>query len=43
MQKFEELYTEAATPFDELAERLLSIGGEPVATLREYIEHFLCK
>jgi starvation-inducible DNA-binding protein len=36
--KFEELYTEAAVHIDELAERLLSIGGEPIATMRQYIE-----
>ncbi|AWB43603.1 DNA starvation/stationary phase protection protein [Paenibacillus sp. CAA11] len=33
--KFEELYNEAANYVDELAERLLSIGGRPVATLKE--------
>ncbi|QTH42484.1 DNA starvation/stationary phase protection protein [Cohnella sp. LGH] len=33
--KFEELYTEAATHVDVLAERLLAIGGKPVATLTE--------
>ncbi|WP_410718364.1 Dps family protein [Brevibacillus sp. SIMBA_040] len=32
-QKFEELYTEAAGHIDILAERVLSIGGKPVATL----------
>lgn len=32
-QKFEELYTEAAEHIDLLAERVLSIGGKPVATL----------
>ena len=32
-QKFEELYTEAAGHIDTLAERVLSIGGKPVATL----------
>ena len=32
-QKFEELYTEAAVHIDTLAERVLSIGGKPVATL----------
>ncbi|MGK5511447.1 Dps family protein [Brevibacillus formosus] len=31
--KFEELYTEAAANLDSLAERVLSIGGKPVATL----------
>lgn len=35
--KFEELYTEAATYIDELAERLLSIGGQPIATMKEYL------
>ncbi|BBI36332.1 Dps family protein [Cohnella abietis] len=30
--KFEELYTEAATHIDVLAERLLAVGGKPVAT-----------
>jgi len=33
--KFEELYNEAAANIDELAERLLSIGGKPAATLKE--------
>ncbi|TFE24545.1 Dps family protein [Cohnella luojiensis] len=33
--KFEELYTEAATHIDVLAERLLAVGGSPVATLLE--------
>lgn len=32
-QKFEELYTEASGHIDTLAERVLSIGGRPVATL----------
>ena len=36
--KFEELYTEAATYIDEIAERLLAIGGQPVATLKETLE-----
>ncbi|GIN93121.1 general stress protein 20U [Siminovitchia terrae] len=36
--KFEELYNEAALHVDELAERLLALGGEPVATLRESLE-----
>ncbi|MBP2000709.1 starvation-inducible DNA-binding protein [Paenibacillus shirakamiensis] len=33
--KFEELFTEAGTYLDEIAERLLSIGGRPIATLKE--------
>nr|WP_263325375.1 DNA starvation/stationary phase protection protein [Neobacillus sp. Marseille-Q6967] len=37
-EKFEELYDEAAAVIDELAERLLIIGGQPVSTLKEYIE-----
>lgn len=36
--KFEELYTEAAVHIDELAERLLALGGQPVATMKEYLE-----
>ncbi|CAG7645197.1 General stress protein 20U [Paenibacillus solanacearum] len=36
--KFEELYTEAATHVDELAERLLALKGSPVATMREVLE-----
>lgn len=36
--KFEELYTEAATHIDNLAERTLTLGGNPVATLREALE-----
>jgi starvation-inducible DNA-binding protein len=36
--KFEEFYNEAGLHVDELAERLLSIGGTPVATMREYLE-----
>ena len=36
--KFEELYTEAATHIDIIAERILAIKGEPAATLREYLD-----
>ena len=36
--KFEELYTESATHIDEIAERILAIGGKPVATMKEYLE-----
>ncbi|KUP06060.1 general stress protein [Bacillus coahuilensis m2-6] len=37
-EKFEELYTEAATYIDEIAERILSIGGKPLATMKDYLE-----
>jgi starvation-inducible DNA-binding protein len=37
--KFEELYEEAAGTIDELAERLLITGGNPISTLKEYIEY----
>ncbi|MCZ8522879.1 MULTISPECIES: Dps family protein [Paenibacillus] len=36
--KFEEFYTEAALHVDNLAERLLALRGEPVATMREILE-----
>ncbi|SFA71560.1 MULTISPECIES: Dps family protein [unclassified Bacillus (in: firmicutes)] len=36
--KFEEFYNEAGLHVDELAERLLSIGGSPVATMKECLE-----
>lgn len=36
-EKFEELYNDAATYMDDLAERLLAIGGSPVATMKEVL------
>lgn len=36
--KFEELYNEAALHIDELAERLLALGGAPVATMKGCLE-----
>ncbi|MEK3988263.1 Dps family protein [Robertmurraya sp. FSL R5-0851] len=36
--KFEELYNESGLVVDQLAERLLAIGGQPVATMKEYLE-----
>jgi starvation-inducible DNA-binding protein len=36
--KFEELYNEAATYVDELAERILALKGQPLATMKEYLE-----
>lgn len=37
-REIEELYTESATHIDEIAERILAIGGKPVATMKEYLE-----
>jgi len=36
--KFEEFYNAATERMDEVAERLLAIGGSPVATIREQLE-----
>ncbi len=36
--KFEELYNEVTLNLDEVAERILSKGGKPVATLTEHLE-----
>lgn len=35
--KFEELYNEATAYMDEIAERILTLGGSPVATLKEHL------
>lgn len=35
---FETLYNEAATYIDELAERVLMIGGAPAATMKQYMQ-----
>ena len=36
--KFEELYDTAAEKLDVLAERILTIGGQPLSTMKEYLE-----
>ena len=36
--KFEELYDEASQYIDDLAERILAVNGNPVATLKESLE-----
>lgn len=41
--KFEELYNEVTLNLDDLAERILSRGGKPVATLVEHLEISLVK
>lgn len=37
-EKFEQLYNEVTLNLDEIAERILSKGGKPVATLKEHLE-----
>jgi starvation-inducible DNA-binding protein len=37
-EKFEEYYNEAGNYIDEVAERILTIKGKPIATLKEYLE-----
>jgi starvation-inducible DNA-binding protein len=37
-EKFEELYNEATSHLDNIAERILALGGQPVATLKEHLE-----
>ncbi|WP_088005570.1 Dps family protein [Indiicoccus explosivorum] len=37
-EKFEELYNESSQYLDEIAERLLALGGKPVATMQEQLE-----
>ncbi|MCE5091099.1 DNA starvation/stationary phase protection protein [Staphylococcus devriesei] len=37
-EKFEELYNEASQYIDDLAERILAMGGNPVGTLKESLE-----
>lgn len=36
--KLEELYDEAAQHLDDLAERILALGGRPVGTMKECLE-----
>jgi starvation-inducible DNA-binding protein len=37
-EKFEEYYTEAGQYIDDIAERILTLKGKPVATLKKYLE-----
>ena len=37
--KFEELYTTAQEQVDEIAERILTLGGVPFHTLERYVKH----
>lgn len=38
-RKYEELYTDAALKIDEIAERILTVGGAPLNTFSQYIKH----
>jgi len=38
-EKFEDAYDMAAVWADDLAERVLALGGQPYSTLDEFIEH----
>jgi len=37
--KFEELYTDALTKIDELAERILTLGNTPLHSFSDYLDH----
>lgn len=37
-EKFEELYNEASQYVDDLAERILAVGGNPVGTMKEALD-----
>jgi starvation-inducible DNA-binding protein len=37
--KFEELYNNALTTIDELAERILTLGKSPYSTFTDYVKH----
>jgi starvation-inducible DNA-binding protein len=41
--KFEEFYTDALTKIDEIGERILSLNGSPLSSLKEYIEQAALK
>lgn len=41
--KFEELYDEVTEHLDAVAERVLMIGGAPLATLKEFLEYATVK
>lgn len=36
--KFEELYDQAATVVDDVAERILALGGSPIASMKKALE-----
>jgi starvation-inducible DNA-binding protein len=38
-EKFEEFYNKAADDIDEIAERILMIGGKPLHSFEDYLKH----
>ena len=38
-EKFEELYNDANVKVDEIAERVLTLGGTPLHTFEDYLNH----
>lgn len=42
-EKFEELYEEAAQYMDDIAERVLAIGGKPLATMTKFLDEATLK
>ncbi len=42
-EEFEDLYDDITADLDEVAERMLIIGGEPYSTLAEFVEHSAIK
>ncbi|REB06379.1 DNA starvation/stationary phase protection protein [Sporosarcina sp. BI001-red] len=41
--KFEELYDEATQHMDDIAERILTLGGKPTATMKEHLADSVVK
>ncbi|VDG98025.1 DPS protein homolog [Lysinibacillus sphaericus] len=41
--KFEELYDEATQHMDDIAERVLTLGGKPTATMKEHLSESVVK
>lgn len=42
-EKFEEFYNDANAKIDDIAERILTLGNQPLSQLSEYIEHSTIK
>lgn len=42
-EKFEQLYDELTQHMDDVAERLLTIGGKPLSTMRDFLQETTLK